>query len=290
MAALLAICSSVIFGVADFFGGMSARRIAPVLTSAVAQVTGLVVLAVGVALAGGSPTARDLALGVATGVVGALALSAFYFGLATGSMSVVAPASAVTSAIVAVMAGLALGESLEPVTWLGVAIALPAIILIAREGTADPDVQDEEPLEERTSRRAGRLGLAAGLAAGAGFGLFVVLITRTSDASGLWPLVTARSVASALLVGTVLVTRTPVAVGRNAGTAFALLAGALDGGSNILILEAGRRGLLVIVGVILALYPASTIVLARVVLKERLQRHQLVGLGLAGAAVVLIAL
>jgi drug/metabolite transporter (DMT)-like permease len=170
-----------------------------------------------------------------------------------------------------------------------VAIALPAIVLIAREGTTEPEAPEEVPLEERTTRRDARLGLAAGLAAGAGFGLFVVLITRTTDASGLWPLATARSVASVLLVGAVLATGGFRGVGANAGTGFALAAGALDGSSNILILEAGRRGLLVVVGVILALYPASTIVLARVVLHERLQRHQLAGLGLAAVAVALIA-
>ncbi len=295
MAALLAILSSVVFGVADFLGGMASRRIPAALASAVAIFLGLLLLTGMALLTGGSPTTRDMVLGMLTGVIAAAAISAFYFGLSIGSMSVVAPTSAVTSAIVPVLAGVGLGEAPGLVTWLGVLVAIPAILLISREGTAEPDAQTAEPLEERTTPDQARLGLLTGLGAGFGFGLFVVVITRTSSESGLWPLVGSRAVASALMVVAVLVTGVVGSEVRNspdlrAGILLALGAGALDSGSNILVLEAGRRGLIVIVGVITALYPASTIMLARIVLHERLQRRQLCGLGMAVVAVLLIAL
>ncbi|MCP4435655.1 MAG: EamA family transporter [Actinomycetia bacterium] len=294
MAAALAILASAVFGVADFLGGMSARRIPAAISSLAALGCGLVLLGGAALVVGGSPGQDDLMLGAAAGLVGGAAITAFYFGLSVGSMSVVAPTSAVTSAIVPVVAGLAMGERPGVVAWLGVAVAFPAIALIAREGTADPDVQASEPLEERTTPDGARLGLMAGLAAGAGFGLFVVIVTRTSEDSGLWPLVASRA-ASVLLVGVVAaLTAVWTAEVRasptlRTGLLLAMAAGVLDGGSNILVLEAGRRGLIVVVGVILALYPASTILLARGVLGERLQRHQVGGLAMAVLAVVLIA-
>jgi drug/metabolite transporter (DMT)-like permease len=291
VAALLAICASVMFGVADFFGGLSARRIAAVVTAAMAQVAGLaMLLVVGVPVLGGERLGDDL-------VVGGLAIGAFYFALSRGSMSVVAPVSATTSAVVPVIAGLLLGESPATFQWAGIALALPAILLISREGTTAPEAQSEVPLEERTSPADNRVALVAGLAAGVGFGTFVVLITRTSAASGVWPLVSSRT-ASAVVLGGVLLAAGAVRTGPparasaagRAGLWLAMVAGVLDATSNVLILEAGRRGMLVLVGVIGAMYPASTIVLARAVLGERLQPHQLLGLAVAVVAVVSIAL
>ncbi len=296
MAALLAICASVIFGVADFFGGMSARRIAPLITAAMAQLAGLLVLLViGLAVLGGEPIGNDLAIGALAGAIGGAAIGAFYFALSRGAMSVVAPISAVTSAVVPILAGLLLGESPGLVRWFGIALSLPAILLISREGTAEPVEQASEPVEERATPASNRVGVLAGLAAGVGFGLFVAIITRTSDASGVWPLVSSRST-SAILLGVALLATRPYARSTGgtpdtrAGLRLALFAGMLDGTSNMFILEAGRRGMLVLVGVIGAMYPASTILLARVVLDERLQRHQLMGLALGVTAVVFIAM
>jgi drug/metabolite transporter (DMT)-like permease len=290
MAALLAIASSLLFGIADFLGGMSARRIKPILTAATAQMSGLVLLLVVSAVLGGERIAGDLWTGSLAGAIGAAALTTFYFALSRGPMSVVAPISAVSAAIVPLVVGLSTGESPKPIHWVGISLALPAVVLIAREGTSDPDPADEVPLEETTVGNSGRLGLLAGAAAGIGFGLFVSVITQTSSESGTWPIVTARSTASVLLVGVALFARVPLRGNSKEGWRLAASGGLLDATSNILILEAGRRGMLALVGVIGALYPASTILLARIVLHERLQRHQILGLGLGGLAVVLIAL
>lgn len=290
MAVVLALCASALFGVADFLGGSSARRIRPTITALASQVSGLLVLTAAAAVTGGMLLGGDMAIGAAAGAIGAAAIWLFYRGLSLGAMSVVAPISAVTSAIVPILVGLAIGETPSGTDWLGIAVALPAVILISREGTADPGEQAHEPAVERATRASNRAGMTAGLLAGAGFGTFVVLITRTSSESGLWPLVSARLVASTLTLGAVVATGLVTKVARGRGLNLAFAAGILDATSNVLLLEAGRRGLLVLVGVIGSLYPASTVVLARVVLGERLQRQQVIGLGLAVAAVVLVAL
>ena len=289
MAVLLALCASTLFGVADFLGGSSARRIHPTITAFASQVAGLVVLFAVALLGGGALIGGDLALGAAAGAIGAVALWLFYRGLALGAMSVVAPLSAITSAVVPILVGVVLGESPEVSQWVGIVIALPAVVLIAREGTSEPAEVATEPVEERATPSSNRLGVAAGLLAGAGFGTFVVLVTRTSSESGLWPLVSSRAVASTLTVLAVLAAGLFTKVSPGRGLSLALAAGILDASSNVLLLEAGRRGLLVLVGVIGSLYPASTVVLARVVLGERLQRHQVIGLGLAVVAIVLVA-
>ncbi len=193
-------------------------------------------------------------------------------------------------AVVPIVTGIALGDALGPADWAGISIALPAVVLISREGTSDHSGSEPRPAVERATASSNRAGALAGLVAGVGFGTFVVLITRTSAESGLWPLVASRSVASLVLLASVTALGLIHQLGPGPGIGLALAAGILDATSNVLMLEAGRRGLLTLVGMIIALYPASTVVLARVVLHERLQRHQLFGLGLAAAAVVLIAL
>ncbi|MFV0316212.1 MAG: EamA family transporter [Microthrixaceae bacterium] len=290
MAVVLALCSSALFGVADFLGGSSARRIPSTISSASAQAAGLVVLLAGVAITGGVLVGSDVALGALAGAVGAVAVWLFYRGLALGSMSVVAPLSAVTSAIVPILVGVGLGESPDPIAWVGVAMALPAVVLISREGTSAPDIAHSEPLVERSTPGSARAGAVAGLLAGAGFGTFISLITRTSSTSGLWPLVSARATATVAMAVVLAATGMLSRIRPGRGLQLALAAGALDATSNVLVLEAGRRGLLVVVGVIGSLYPATTVILARVVLGERLQRHQVLGLGLAVVAVVLVAL
>lgn len=279
MAVLLAALSALTFGAGDFVGGMSARRIAAQWTTAVAQATGLVLIVVVAALVGGSPGVGDMALGAAAGVCGGLALVVFYWAMAQGPMNVVAPLSAVTSAVVPTMVGVASGERPGLLGVVGIALALPAIVLISREP------RDQDPAADR--HRASTRVFVAATAAGVGFGLFLSFVSRTAQDSGLWPLAGARSAAIAVAVVVVVATRPDRP--RSEGARFAMLAGCLDATGNALFLLASRQGLLTLVGVIGAMYPASTVVLARLVLGERLVRHQLVGLGIAGLAVVLIA-
>jgi drug/metabolite transporter (DMT)-like permease len=224
------------------------------------------------------PTVEDVAWGAAGGVAGGLGVMLFYRALATGVMSVVAPVTAVTGAVVPVVTGLLLGERPGTIALIGIAIAIAAVALLAREAPGDR----ERPTAG--SRRALVLALGAGL----GFGGFFVLLDRTGDDAGLWPLVASRSVTFLLMVVIALLTVTAL-VPRREAIAATLGTGLLDMSANVLFLLANREGLLAVVAVITSLYPASTIALAQIVLGERLARHQVIGLALATVAVVLIA-
>lgn len=274
MALLLAGLSSLLYGVADFTGGLATRRerVFPVVVYS--QLVGLAAaLAVLPFLAGTQLTRTDLLFGAAAGLAGGVALVVFYQGLATGRVVVVAPVAALMSAVVPVVAGLILGERPSALAWLGVGAALPAIWLVsggARDQTSRPS-------------KAGM-----GFAAGIGFGLFFVLIAQTPAESGLWPLVPARVVSISLVAALGAATGTMRVKAGN--LAIVAWAGLLDMAANVAFLIASRSALLALVAVVTSLYPAATVVLARVVLHERLRGRQPLGLALAVAGVVLIAL
>ena len=281
MAALLAFTSALVFGVGDFMGGMASRRVRALVVASWSQLVGLagIALLVFVVLPPATPSVADLAWGVAAGLVGAVGLLLLYTALASGPMSVAAPVTAVFSALVPLAAGLALGERPGLLAAVGVVLALPAIVFIA-QGEEPPGIPDRA----RTTVR----DLVPAFGAGVGFGLFFVFLQRTSAHAGLWPLVSARSVSMAALF--VLAVATPGRVALVQGThRLVIVCGVCDAGANALYLAAVNRGLLSLVAVLAALYPASTVVLARVVLKERIRPIQLLGLGLAALAASLVA-
>jgi drug/metabolite transporter (DMT)-like permease len=291
VAAVVAALSALVFGVGDFLGGLSARRMAASLTAAVAQGTGLALLVVAAVVVGGGPGPSDWAWGAAAGAFGGGALLLFYWAMGHGQISVVAPLSAVTSALVPFVVGLTLGDRPSSVALLGAVMALPAIVLISREPDDDPadDADDGEPIAPADTPHepppAGRV-LVAALLAGIGFGGFLVCISRVGDDSGLWPLVGARGTTTALMAAAALaIAGRPDRVGVR--TAFA--AGCCDVTANVLYLVAVRQGMLSLVGVISSMYPASAVLLARLVLRERLATHQLAGLGLGALAVAAVA-
>lgn len=276
MAALLAMISAVTFGVADFLGGFASRRATAWTVVVGAQFAGLTLLVVLLpVLPPATYDAADLAWGGAAGVVGALGLTQFFRALASGSMSVVAPIAAVVTGAVPVVAGVALGERPGFVAWIGIALALPAIVLISREHV-DVPVKLTRPV------------LVAALVAGASFGVFYVLIDRTGDGAGIQPLVAAR-VVSVCLIGSVGVWTSRLARPGARTSALVAASGVLDMSANVAFLYSVREGLLALGSVISAMYPASTLVLARVVLGERLHRPQLIGLVGAAVAVGLVA-
>lgn len=276
MAIVLALGSALVFGVADFLGGVAARRTATWTVVVGSQLCGLLALVLCLPfLPDATVASTDLWWGAAAGLAGVFGLTQFFRGFAIGSMSVVAPVSAVVSGAVPVVVGVVMGERPAALAWLGIAIALPAIVMISRErddGTGN-----------------GPKVVTAALAAGAGFGLFYVLLDRTGHDAGIFPLVAAR-IASVTMLGLIggVTARLQRSTGRIAGVIAA--SGVLDVTANVLFLYAVRNGLLALGAVIAAMYPASTIVLARFVLHERLQRIQLAGLGAAAGAVALVAL
>jgi drug/metabolite transporter (DMT)-like permease len=273
---VLALASALVYGTGDFMGGLASRRATALAVTLVSQCAGLLSLLLVLAfLHGDGFDGADAAWGALGGLCGAVALVSFYWALAAGAMSVVAPLTAVVSAVVPVVTGLALGERPSALAVAGIALAIPAIALISREGGDAPP-------------RATRLVLTAALGAGLGFGFFFVTLARTSGDSGVWPLVAARGASITLLALVVVALRHPVALPRDIRP-IVLLAGVADTAANALYLAAVHRGLLSLVAVVAAMYPASTVVLARVVLGERVHRWQVGGFALAALAVALVA-
>jgi drug/metabolite transporter (DMT)-like permease len=278
VAVLLALASAVVYGSADFCGGLASRRATSFAVVAVSQAAGLAVLLALLPWLGGHPHPADLAWGAAAGTAGAAGLVVFYRALAQGVMSIVAPVTAVSAAAVPVLVGLGLGERIGLPATAGIVLALVAVVLVAAE-------------EGLSSLRAARpASLVPALVAGAAFGLFFVLLDRTSDGAGLAPLVGARTVSVTLVVLLAVLGRRSLRTPR-AALPMVLLAGVGDMAANALFLLATQQGSqLAITGVLASLYPASTVLLAQFVLRERLAGAQVAGLASAVGAVVLIAL
>jgi drug/metabolite transporter (DMT)-like permease len=276
VALLLGLLVAVTYGSGDFCGGQAMRRAPVGATLLWTQAIGLAALLLVAPFAGGSPSAGDLALGAVAGLAGAAGIGCLYRGLSIGRASVVAPVSAVGAAILQVAWGLARGEDPGAVALTGVALSLVAVGIVA--GSAG----------ETTEHSAGRrTELLFGTAAAVLLGVFIILFSETGSDSGLWPAVTARlAPIPVLLVGLALLRR-PILVGRAARGVVAG-AGVLDATANALLLVALREGLLSIVAPVAALYPASTVVLSRIVLHERLGRARLAGLAVALVGLVLI--
>jgi drug/metabolite transporter (DMT)-like permease len=276
MAALLALGAAVAYGVGDFLGGVASRRVPPTAIVLWSHVVGLMMLVALAPLAGGDASTAALTIGAGAGILGAAGVTLFYQAMAIGTMSVVAPIAALLSAAVPVVAGLASGERPSPAALAGIGLALGAVVLISREAPGD----GPRPLQWQ----APALAVVAGVA----FGLFFVAIDGAPDGAGLWPLVGARlaSVTLFTVLGAARLTATTLPRGV---VAAAVACGALDAGANVLYLLALDHGLLSVVSVLTALYPAGTVLLARYVLGEYLSPLQRTGLGVAVAAAALIA-
>jgi len=279
MVLALALASATVYGVADFLGGMATRRAAVLAVTGLSQLTGLVVLAALLPFRPGGPTGADLALGALAGLFGGAGLVLFYSGLAAGPMSVVAPLTAVTSAGLPVLVGVLLGERPSTGSLVGVALSLVAILLVS----AEPGSSARQALAGLRTRAT-----LMALAAGAGFGGFFSVLGQTGEAAGLWPLAAARVASVVMLAGVALALGARLSRGTGA-LALIVASGVLDMAANVLYLVAVRGGLLTLVAVIASLYPVSTVLLARLVLAERLARPQIAGLGVAAAGVALIA-
>lgn len=284
MGIVLGLAAAVTYGAADFVGGLVSRRTNVLAVVLFSQLWGTGLLLAAVPFFGSAVTVPDFGWGIAAGLAGAAGIVFLYRGLAIGRMTVVAPTTAVEAAIIPVIFGLVGGERPSGVALAGVAVALPAVALVSSSPRGSPG-------GGAPGGSGGRLplGLPEALVAGLAFGLFFISLERTGAGSGLWPLVAARAAAMVAVGG----------VGWFAGrslrpspgtTSSIATAGGLDVLANILYLLASRQGLLSLVAVLTSLYPASTVVLARVVLRERLWRVQAMGLMLAAAGVVLIAL
>ncbi|CCG03338.1 EamA family transporter [Blastococcus saxobsidens] len=278
VAVVLALASAVVYGAADFLGGLASRRTSVFGVVALSQLAGLVALLVLLPWVGGPVSAADVGWGGVAGLAGAAGLLMYFRALADGVMSVVAPVTAVTAAAVPVLVGFLGGDRIGPWATAGIALALVAIALVSAEGGLAA-LQAARPSS-----------MVPALLAGVAFGFFFVLLDRTSAVAGLTPLVAAR-VASVLLVVSVALGRRESLSANRAALPLVLVSGLGDMTANALFLLATQEGgRLAITGVLASLYPVSTVLLAQLVLRERLVPAQLTGLAAAAGAVVLITL
>jgi len=276
VALLLALLSAAFYGTADFLGGLGARRAAPLAATVLAQTVGLVIAALALPLFPSAPPGRaGVVWGVGAGLTGGLGVALLYYGLAVGRVSVVAPVTAVCSIAIPVLAALGLGERPLPAAVAGIALAIASVALISRH--------DDPAGKARGSDRS----LIIALASGAAIGAFFVCLARAGDASGLWPLLIARTASTLALAAAARVAGVRIAIPRGV-IPVVVACGALDMLANALYLVAVRQGPLGLVATLASLYPASTVLLARVVLGERLRPVQSVGLAFAAVAIVLI--
>lgn len=267
MGPVLALASAVSFGVSDFAGGLAAKRTSPITVTAIAQVTGLLVLLPALLWLPGGPSPAALGIGAVAGLAGAGGLIVYLRGMAIGPMGVVSPLAALIGAVLPVTYGVWLGERLSAGNVVGVVLGLVAVVVVAYTPGRNAPTNVLGPL----------LALAGGIA----FGLFFVLLDATPANSGMWPLLGAR-LAAITLVGALLVRG---GTGRPTATALrlAVLSGVLDMLANILFLLAVRNELLSLTSLLASLYPVVVVVLARHLLAERLTTLQ--GSGVAAALV-----
>lgn len=274
-AILFGLASAASWGAGDFSGGLASKRSNVAVVIVVSQFFGVIIL-VGLALLWQEsiPAAAHLLSGALAGLAGALGLVALYRGLATGHMGVVAPLTAVVAAGVPVLFGFFSAGLPESQRLVGFGFAFAGIWTISRHGPGGVIALRE---------------LMLALLAGAGFGLFFIFIDQVSERAVYWPLVAAR-LASMTLLSAILLGRRRVTAWRPLNLPLLVLTGALEAGGNVFFALASALGRLDIAAVLGSLYPASTVFLAWLVLKERLSGRQWVGIAAVLVAIILITL
>lgn len=279
MAVALALVAAVAYGAADFFGGLASRRVATLAVAVWSQGAGLVLLALMLPFFPGAPRAADVGWGLACGAFGAVAIALLYRGLATGTMGVVSPLTAVLAAAIPVAFGAARGQSPTPPALAGIAAALVSIVLIS----AAPPKPGE--------RRPGGLppGVPEALGSGIGFGVYFIGLAQPPQTAGFFPLLAARVVSFGVLGAAGLIAGRAALSARGDTLRTIVLAGVLDMAANVLYVVAAHSGLLAVVAVLTSLYPGATIVLAALLLGERLGRIQWLGVAVALAGIAAIA-
>lgn len=275
MSALLALISSVAWGSADVAGGLGARRVGSVRVIAVNYPAGALVLtAFALFVVPGSITRDVILLSVVTAVVGTLGMVLLYAALAVGPMGIVSPLTAIGGAAIPVIVGVMRGEPLTLPFVLGAALALVAVVLVSRESGP----------HARITARALLLSAGAGIA----IGFFLTALGIAPEGSGVWAATLSRwwSTLGMIVVTVILLSRSGLAKWRPYPWLFAIGAGALDALANGFFQLAAQDGELAVVAVIGSLYPATTLLIAHVLLKERMSRVQWAGVALALGAVV----
>ena len=273
MTVAVALLASLAWGVADFLGGLKSRVVSTLVVLLLSQVSGLVAIGLAVAVAGNPPPGASVLWAVPASVFGLVGLGAFYRGMAVGSISIVAPIAAV-GAVVPVVFGLATGDDVSRFQGVGFALALAGVAAASFE------------------RHEGVVRLGAGVPWGilalVGLGGYYVPMHEASEGDFLWAVLVLRVTASVLAVAAWVVLRPPLRAARGHLGPIVLI-GILDTAANTLFAAAASAGEVSVVSVLAALYPIPTVALAALVLHERADRLQLVGVSAALVGVVLIS-
>lgn len=276
-AILLGLAASLSWGIADFFGGIQSRRMPVVAVVLGSQLAGLVLVATIVAVRGEPLPGGDFLLYASLSSVGGIiGLTAFYRALSVGAMGVVAPLSS-TAATIPLVVGIATGDRPSALQGVGVALAVVGVVLASREAG-----------EGAKGSRAVSAGAGFALLSAVGFGCFFLAIDRASDDDVLWAVCVNRSVSVLLLTAALLAIRPAIGLRRVDMRTLAIV-GVLDILANGFFALASTKGLVSVVAVLASLYPVTTVVLARVVLGERLRPVQRIGAVVALAGVALIS-
>jgi drug/metabolite transporter (DMT)-like permease len=275
VASLLALSGAALWGAGDFLGGLTSRRLSVLAVLAISQAVGLAGIALWIWISSDPyPGLSEILPAAAAGIAGIIGLAALYRGLAVGAMGIVAPISA-ASPLVPLAADVARGMTPALLQWLGIVLVLAGIVALSRE-----------PSGVGGERIAAGAGLA--VVAALGFGGFVVGLDAGSDKSAPWAVVAARSASVAIVLALAVLTSTSIRPESRFVPALVAI-GAFDTGANICVAFATTKGAAGIVAVLSALYPIVTVVLARLVLGERLSLARRVGGVSALAGAVLVA-
>jgi drug/metabolite transporter (DMT)-like permease len=273
----LGLAASLSWGVGDFLGGLQSRRMPVVAVVLGSQLAGLALAVVVVAIRGTAPPGGDfLPYAAASSVGGIVGLTAFYKALSIGAMGVVAPLSS-TAAVIPLVVGLATGDSLTALQAAGIALAIAGVVLASREAS-----------DEAKGSAAVAKGAGYALVSAVGFGFFFLAMAHASDDDVLWAVCVNRTVSTLLLTAALLITRPTLGLKLKDMRVLAVV-GVLDIAANWFFAVASTKGLVSVVAVLASLYPIVTVVLARVVLHERLRAIQRIGAAAALAGVALIS-
>jgi uncharacterized membrane protein len=276
VALVLALLSALAYGLSDFLGGILSRRTSAWSVAVVGQVSNVLCVGAVAFFVPGDPSPGHFAWAAVAGIGSGCGAGFLYRGLGSGRMAVVAPVSAVGAAVVPVLVGGLTGERPSVLVWLGIAAAVPGIWLVS----STP--------EGRSDQTASSAGLVDGALAGLGFGVLFASLGQIPRSAGWWPLTVTQGVAVPAVVVLAAALRAEW-VPRGRGVGWAVLIGPLGAAATGFFLLAAQQGYLTVAGVIASLYPASTVLLAALVLHERVHRTQGAGLGLCALAIACVA-
>ena len=304
LSVILGLSGAVVYGVSDFFGGLGARYLGSIRITWFSEMAGLITAVLAFFLFGGNwatqATSQTLFWGGLSGFAGTFAILFLYASLAIGPMSILSPLGALVSAIVPVAWELFTGHTLSALAYIAIAVALVAVALVGF-------------VPEKGAVKVTARGLLFATFAGIGIGLYLICMHQTSPDSGFAPFVANRFMALTLMTVIVIVTaiinalkkrgmfagrgpRADMVVGEQGvinwkrGLQLALVCGVFDTLGNVIILTGLHIGNMSIMAVLAALYPAGTILLATILLKERIARVQMIGLALAIIAAAMLSL